>query len=119
MAARCRSNCSAGSFDSARGRAKWCSIRFPAAAQRWPWRKKLGRASRGFDLSPDYVKYGTERLEAIRVGDPLSGTVEPTMSAPVTVREIKRGKNTPNIDSKSSSRTKPRAKHANSRRCAR
>jgi DNA modification methylase len=63
--------------------------------------KKLGRASRGFDLSPDYAKYGTERLEAIRVGDALSGTVEPTMSAPVTVREIKRGKNTPNIDSKS------------------
>lgn len=63
--------------------------------------KKLGRASRGFDLSPDYAKYGTERLQAIHVGDALSGTAEPTMSVPVTLREIKRGKNTPNIDSKS------------------
>lgn len=63
--------------------------------------KKLGRASRGFDLSPDYVKYGSARLASISVGDPLDGTVEPTMSAPVTLREIKRGKNTPNIDSKS------------------
>ncbi len=63
--------------------------------------KKLGRASRGFDLSPDYVKYGTARLNSIHVGDALDGTAEPTMSVAPTLREIKRGKNTPNIDSKS------------------
>jgi DNA modification methylase len=61
--------------------------------------KKLGRASRGFDLSPDYAKYGTERLEAIRVGDSLSGTVEPTMSAPLTIKTGGARKNAPNIDS--------------------
>jgi site-specific DNA-methyltransferase (adenine-specific) len=43
--------------------------------------KKLGRRSLGFDLSPDYVKRGTDRLAGIRVGDPLDGAPEPTMSA--------------------------------------
>lgn len=46
--------------------------------------KKLGRRYLGFDLSPDYVRRGTERLAAIKVGDPLDGAPEPTMSAPKT-----------------------------------
>lgn len=46
--------------------------------------KKLGRKYLGYDLSPDYVKRGTERLAGIRVGDPLDGAPEPTMSAPTT-----------------------------------
>jgi DNA modification methylase len=47
--------------------------------------KKLGRQFVGFDLSPDYVKRGTERLAGIRLGDALEGAPEPTMSAPATV----------------------------------
>ena len=46
--------------------------------------KKLGRNPIGFDLSPDYVKRGTERLASISVGDALDGAPEPTMSAPST-----------------------------------
>jgi site-specific DNA-methyltransferase (adenine-specific) len=47
--------------------------------------KKLGRKYLGFDLSPEYVKRGSDRLADIRVGDPLDGSPEPTMSAPATV----------------------------------
>lgn len=46
--------------------------------------KKLCRRHIGFDLSPDYVKQGTQRLAGIRLGDPLDGATEPTMSAPKT-----------------------------------
>src|SRR5262249_9132119 len=46
--------------------------------------KKLKRRFLGFDLSPDYVKRGTERLIEIHVGDALTGSDEPTMSAPQT-----------------------------------
>ncbi|MDX1946454.1 MAG: site-specific DNA-methyltransferase [Pirellulaceae bacterium] len=46
--------------------------------------KKLGRGYLGFDLSPEYVRRGTDRLAEIRAGDPLSGAPEPTMSAPTT-----------------------------------
>ena len=48
--------------------------------------KKLGRRFIGFDLSADYVQRGTERLAAIRTGDPLDGAAEPTMSAPSTAK---------------------------------
>lgn len=41
--------------------------------------KKLGRRYLGFDLSKDYVRLGKQRLDAIRVGDPLDGSAEPTM----------------------------------------
>jgi DNA modification methylase len=47
--------------------------------------KKLKRRFIGFDLSPQYVKQGTQRLAAINPGDPLDGAPEPTMSAPATV----------------------------------
>ncbi|WP_425618174.1 site-specific DNA-methyltransferase [Anatilimnocola sp. NA78] len=46
--------------------------------------KKLGRECLGFDLSPDYVTRGNERLEQTNVGDVLTGAAEPTMSAPST-----------------------------------
>lgn len=47
--------------------------------------KKLGRRFLGFDLSPDYVQRGTDRLANCRMGDPLDGAAEPTVSAPSTV----------------------------------
>jgi site-specific DNA-methyltransferase (adenine-specific) len=46
--------------------------------------KKLGRRYLGFDLSPEYVTRGCERLKETRVGDPLEGSPEPTVSAPRT-----------------------------------
>ncbi len=46
--------------------------------------KKLGRQYVGFDISKDYVRYGIERLDAIRVGDRLDGSPEPMKSAPRT-----------------------------------
>jgi len=52
--------------------------------------KKLGRKFRGFDISDDYVEYGRQRLKAIRVGDRLDGSPEPTKSAPRT--KTRRGK---------------------------
>lgn len=46
--------------------------------------KKLGRRYLGFDVSEDYVKYGMQRLDAIRFRDPLDGSVEPLLTAPKT-----------------------------------
>jgi DNA modification methylase len=46
--------------------------------------KKLGRRFLGFDISQDYAEYGQRRLAAIKVGDRLDGSPEPTKSAPVT-----------------------------------
>jgi len=46
--------------------------------------KKLGRKYLGFDLSEEYAKRGTARLELIRRGDALDGAAEPTVSAPST-----------------------------------
>ena len=43
--------------------------------------KKLGRRHLAFDLSPEYVAQGNQRLGGIRAGDPLDGAPEPTMSA--------------------------------------
>jgi site-specific DNA-methyltransferase (adenine-specific) len=54
--------------------------------------KKLKRRFIGFDLSPDYVKRGTERLAEIRVGDALIGSAEPTMSAPKTTAAKRKGR---------------------------
>jgi site-specific DNA-methyltransferase (adenine-specific) len=48
--------------------------------------KKLGRQFLGFELSEDYAARGTARLKETCVGDLLDGAVEPTMSAPVTVK---------------------------------
>ncbi len=46
--------------------------------------KKLGRRAVGFDLSPEYVTQGQERLSSISVGDPLNGPENPLHSAPAT-----------------------------------
>ena len=46
--------------------------------------KKLGRQYLGYELSDDYVKLGTRRLEAANAGDRLEGAEEPNMSAPAT-----------------------------------
>ncbi len=46
--------------------------------------KKLDRQFIGFELSKDYAKQGSRRLEQTRTGDPLEGAQEPTMSAPAT-----------------------------------
>ena len=46
--------------------------------------KKLGRQFFGFELSKEYVRLGTQRLDSISVGDKLNGAEEPNMSAPKT-----------------------------------
>ncbi len=42
--------------------------------------KKLGRHFLGFDLSKDYIQFGRERLDGIRIGDRLNGSPEPLKS---------------------------------------
>ncbi|NND99786.1 MAG: GIY-YIG nuclease family protein [Pirellulaceae bacterium] len=46
--------------------------------------KKLGREFFSFELSKDYVKLGTKRVEGACVGDVLDGSEEPKVSAPAT-----------------------------------
>jgi DNA modification methylase len=46
--------------------------------------KKLGRQFLGFELSEDYAKRGSDRLELCKAGDPLEGAAEPLLSAPST-----------------------------------
>ena len=46
--------------------------------------KKLGRRWLGIELSRDYVKRGTERLNGCRAGDALEGPADPARSAPGT-----------------------------------
>jgi site-specific DNA-methyltransferase (adenine-specific) len=46
--------------------------------------KKLGRRPLGFELSQDYSRRGSERLEAVNSGDPLVGSADPLQSAPAT-----------------------------------
>jgi site-specific DNA-methyltransferase (adenine-specific) len=47
--------------------------------------KKLGRNWMGFELSPDYARQATQRIEKAAVGDPLNGAADPLASAPATV----------------------------------
>ncbi len=51
--------------------------------------KKLGRNFIGFDVSSDYIEYGTKRLSNTEAGDALNGSPEPTKSAPPTDRKQK------------------------------
>ena len=46
--------------------------------------KKLGRDWLGCELSEEYVKYATDRLELVEAGDPLDGPADPIASAPST-----------------------------------
>jgi len=48
--------------------------------------KKLGRRFLGFDISAKYAKQVTQRLAAIREGDPLTGPDDPLASAPPTAK---------------------------------
>jgi DNA modification methylase len=68
--------------------------------------KKLGRSFFGFELSEEYAKLGTQRLEAAQVGDKLAGAEEPKTSAPrtnaVKVKRKSRKQSTPMFDLKDS-----------------
>ncbi len=55
--------------------------------------KKLGRKFLGFDLSPEYVQRGNDRLANCRVGDALNGAADPLVSAPTTPQDGQRRRN--------------------------
>lgn len=46
--------------------------------------KKLGRRYLSFEMSAEYHKLGSARLDSVKVGDPLEGAAEPKVSAPTT-----------------------------------
>jgi DNA modification methylase len=46
--------------------------------------KKLGRNWIGFELSPEYVRQATQRMEKASFGEPLNGAADPLASAPTT-----------------------------------
>jgi site-specific DNA-methyltransferase (adenine-specific) len=46
--------------------------------------KKLGRQWLGTEMSSDYVRYASERIEKVEVGSPLDGPADPVASAPAT-----------------------------------
>lgn len=52
--------------------------------------KKLGRQWLGFELSPQYAKKATARIEAAHVGQDLEGAPEPLISAPRTPKKPSR-----------------------------
>ncbi len=54
--------------------------------------KKLGRQWLGFELSKDYAKYISARLDQTSVGDPIDGPEDPIESAPSTAKGKKRKK---------------------------
>lgn len=61
--------------------------------------KKLGRQFFGFELSEDYAKLGTQRIDAAQVGERLEGAEEPKVSAPRTSPKTRN--KSPNKNSKS------------------
>ena len=83
-AARCPSNCWAGSSARAATRASWCSIRSAAAARRWPWPRSSGGGSSASSSRAEYAERVEHRLARIAPGDPLDGAAEPLVSAPNT-----------------------------------
>jgi site-specific DNA-methyltransferase (adenine-specific) len=65
--------------------------------------KKLGRQWLGIELSQEYVKRVEERLDGIKIGDPLNGPADPVRSAPMTSRgkrrvRLRHGKPLPTAD---------------------
>ena len=62
--------------------------------------RKLGRRYLGFDLSPQYVTLGLQRLESVSPGDRLVGAEEPLMSAPQTWQGKNRTRKGPGGDDK-------------------
>ncbi|MGB7347957.1 MAG: DNA methyltransferase [Pirellulaceae bacterium] len=57
--------------------------------------KKLGREFFSFELSKEYVKLGTERVNSVSEGDDLVGSPEPQISAPKTSEGKKLGEKKP------------------------
>ncbi len=62
--------------------------------------KKLGRRYLAFDISTEYVKHGLQRLESIRVGDPLDGSAEPLLTAPNTAEASRKSRHSRNTGTK-------------------
>ncbi len=54
--------------------------------------KKLGRNWMGFELSPEYAKYISDRLASARTGDSIDGPEDPIQSAPSTDQGKRRSK---------------------------
>lgn len=52
--------------------------------------KKLGRQFFGFELSEEYAKLGTQRIDAAQVGERLEGADEPKVSAPATASKTRK-----------------------------
>jgi site-specific DNA-methyltransferase (adenine-specific) len=59
--------------------------------------KKLRRQWIGCELSEEYVRAATERLSAIRPGDPLDGPADPIASAPSTINGKRLARNKESI----------------------
>ena len=78
--------------------------------------KKLGREFFGFELSPEYVKLGTARIERAQVGDRLDGAEEPKVSAPTTAEGKVLGANdkTPSETKRKARKKAPREELAES-----
>lgn len=57
--------------------------------------KKLSRRFLAFELSPDYVRQGQNRLLGIEPGDRLDGTENPLATAPTTARKKKLPRKSP------------------------
>jgi site-specific DNA-methyltransferase (adenine-specific) len=55
--------------------------------------KKLGRQWLGFELSPEYVRQATQRIEKAVVGSGLNGAADPLASAPTTANGKQRKHN--------------------------
>jgi DNA modification methylase len=75
--------------------------------------KKLGRQTIGFEISPEYVRRGADRLDQARRGDDLEGDPEPTVSAPPTRGRRDKDDQGPNIAIGTGvrPRTRPRAEN--------
>lgn len=77
--------------------------------------KKLGRNYFGFELSKEYAKLGTQRLEAAQVGDRLEGGVDPKVSAPSTAAAATKNLKTAKKKVKSAKKKKKKKKAGRSK----
>jgi len=67
--------------------------------------KKLGRRWLGFELSEEYVRNATSRIDGVEEGQPLEGAAEPLTSAPPTPNDA------PRTRRRRSSRRKPESRN--------
>ena len=75
--------------------------------------KKLDRRFLGFELSKNYADQIHSRLKSTKIGDPLSGAAEPTVSAPTTANGKQRKTTNPTPPNPIAPATKrPRKKSA-------